>query len=331
MAKAQAEASSSEEDQLAADSSGDGGAAAQAKAAQKRSNGTNQASIQKKAASAGERAASDLSKILVVDQALAENLARTILPVVQEVSGGLLHAVEPVLHEYRDDVAHAMEEQIRRAFPAIGPSLAATADGETQEANDGTESPSEPPSPGTDENAPTESADRVGRTDLPNMTTEARGHASSTEIAETKPDDTPGGTEMTSEAAQSEQTTNDESSEGAPEKAQASNEQSSNGKAQQRGRRQQGRGAEGRSQSRIYFYDPQGAARAGLLRLATDWKEAGSTYQAMHAYMEVLTRYPQSGAAAAATEGLVNLADSLQKQGRFYAALNIYDKLDAML
>jgi hypothetical protein len=136
---------------------------------------------------------------------------------------------------------------------------------------------------------------------------------------------------MTSEAAQSEQTTNDESNGGAPEQAQASNEQSSTGRAQQRGKRQQGSGTRGRGQSQTYFYDPQGAARAGLLRLATDWKEAGSAYQAMHAYMEVLTRYPQTGAAAAATEGLVDLANTLQKQGRFYAALNIYDKLDAML
>ena len=136
---------------------------------------------------------------------------------------------------------------------------------------------------------------------------------------------------MTSEAAQSEQTTSDESTEDAPDKAQARNDGQSNGKRQKQNRKQPTSRDSGRRGTPTYFYDPKGAARAGLLRLATDWKNAGSTYQAIHAYMEVLTRYPQSGAAAAATEGLVDLADNLQKQGRFYAALNIYDKLDAMI
>jgi hypothetical protein len=221
-----------------------------------------------------------------------------------------------------------MEEQIRRAFPAIGQGASVTENRDTEETTNNTEPPSEPSSARVEGMAPTTAADGDDRTDQPGTTSEARGDASSEDTPESKSDDIPGGTEMTSESAQSESTTND-----APAQAQGRNDtdRQSNGKMQQRNGQQQKDGNSGRGQSPTYFYDPQGAARAGLLRLATDWKEAGSTYQAMHAYMEVLTRYPQTGAAAAATEGLVDLADRLQKQGRFYAALNIYDKLDAML
>jgi TolA-binding protein len=75
-------------------------------------------------------------------------------------------------------------------------------------------------------------------------------------------------------------------------------------------------------------YDPQGAARAGLINLATTWRDSGATYQAISVYTEVLTRYPGSSAAAAATEGLVEMARNLQEQGRFYTALSILRKLE---
>ena len=88
---------------------------------------------------------------------------------------------------------------------------------------------------------------------------------------------------------------------------------------------------QGQRSQPTYYYDPQAAARTGLLHLATEWKEAGGTYQAIHAYMEILTRYPQTGASAAATEGLVDLANRLEKQGMFYTALNIYQKLEQAL
>lgn len=80
-----------------------------------------------------------------------------------------------------------------------------------------------------------------------------------------------------------------------------------------------------------YVFNPQGAARAGLLNLATTWRESGATYQAISVYEEVLTRYPGSGAADAATEGLIEMARSLQQQGRFYTALNIFRKLEELV
>ena len=44
----------------------------------------------------------------------------------------------------------------------------------------------------------------------------------------------------------------------------------------------------------------------------------------------MLIRYPQTGAAEAATEELLLLAEKLAQQGRYYAALNIFNKLEQL-
>ncbi|MBV9279203.1 MAG: hypothetical protein JOZ41_03900 [Chloroflexi bacterium] len=80
-----------------------------------------------------------------------------------------------------------------------------------------------------------------------------------------------------------------------------------------------------------YYYDPAAAVRAELIRLGDDWRAAGALYQAIAAYTEVLTRYPDSGAAAAATEGLVTIAREMKQHGRYYAALGIFKKLEALV
>jgi tetratricopeptide (TPR) repeat protein len=77
-------------------------------------------------------------------------------------------------------------------------------------------------------------------------------------------------------------------------------------------------------------FDVRRAIPIGLLRLARNWSEAGSVYQAIHAYTEVLVRYPETGAADAAVEELLVLAEKLAQQGRYYAALGIFNKLEAL-
>jgi hypothetical protein len=328
MAQAKAEMSNSSDEQSAADFSTDGGTATDVTRASR----GNRASAGAKAAptpvKAVEQVAAGLARVLIVDEALAENLARTILPQLQKVSGDLLRAVEPVLQRYQQDVVHALEEQVQRAFPAIDRSAPHGADRETEEIPGATRSQDEQSAPQAQDNVGAKPDEREHRTDRDSTTSEIGSDEPAGDAARMTTDHTSGGTEMPSKT---EQKANDESTGDASEKGQGSNDRPTRGRAQQ----QNGKGREGGSASRpqnpTYFYDPQGAARAGLLRLATDWKEAGSAYQAMHAYMEVLRRYPQTGAAAAATEGLVDLANRLQKQGKFYAALNIYDKLDAML
>jgi len=77
-------------------------------------------------------------------------------------------------------------------------------------------------------------------------------------------------------------------------------------------------------------FNARHAIQVGLLRLARSWSEAGSIYQAIHAYTEVLVRYPQTGVADAAVEELLMLADKLAQQGRYHAALNIFNKLEQL-
>jgi hypothetical protein len=89
------------------------------------------------------------------------------------------------------------------------------------------------------------------------------------------------------------------------------------------------RPAEREAQPRVF--DGRSAARVALLRLARRWHEAGSTYQAIHAYTQVLIRYPGGGAANAAAEELLELADDLEREGRFHSALNILNRLDQLL
>ena len=77
-------------------------------------------------------------------------------------------------------------------------------------------------------------------------------------------------------------------------------------------------------------FDARRAIPVGLLRLARSWSDAGSTYQAIHAYTEVVVRYPQTGAADAAVEELLTMANRLAPQGRYYAALNIFNRLEQL-
>jgi len=78
------------------------------------------------------------------------------------------------------------------------------------------------------------------------------------------------------------------------------------------------------------IFDPRRAVPIGLLRLARSWSEAGSIHQAIHAYTEVLVRYPQTGASEAVAEELLVMAERLAQQGRYYAALNIFNKLEQL-
>jgi len=80
-----------------------------------------------------------------------------------------------------------------------------------------------------------------------------------------------------------------------------------------------------------HVFDPVAAAQAGLLNLAWRWQRAGAPIRAIHAYMELLVRYPDTPAAAAAVADLVELSDRLAREGHFHIALGIYDQLEELL
>jgi len=77
-------------------------------------------------------------------------------------------------------------------------------------------------------------------------------------------------------------------------------------------------------------FDARRAVPVALLRLANTARASGGVYTAIYAYMQVLERYPDTGAASAAVEGLLELADLLEQNGRFYTALNILNQLEEL-
>lgn len=79
------------------------------------------------------------------------------------------------------------------------------------------------------------------------------------------------------------------------------------------------------------FFDPVVAAQTGLLNLAWRWQQAGAPIRAIHTYVELLTRYPDTPAAAAAVADLVELSEKLAGEGQFHTALGIYDQLEELL
>jgi hypothetical protein len=79
-----------------------------------------------------------------------------------------------------------------------------------------------------------------------------------------------------------------------------------------------------------YPWDPRRLTQIGLLRIAHSWNSAGSLYSAIYAYEELLIRYPGSGAAEAAADELVEIAQELAREGRLYTALHVLRKLDEL-
>lgn len=77
--------------------------------------------------------------------------------------------------------------------------------------------------------------------------------------------------------------------------------------------------------------DTERLAQTGLLNLAWSWQQAGAPIRAIHAYMQLLDRYPGTPAAAAAVADLVEISDILADQGQFHTALAIYDQLEELL
>lgn len=75
-------------------------------------------------------------------------------------------------------------------------------------------------------------------------------------------------------------------------------------------------------------FDPVAASRLATLRLARNWRFGGNTYGAMHAYERILAKYGGTPAAHAAAEELIAMAGELEREGKFYTALNIYNKVE---
>lgn len=300
-----------------------------------------------------------------LDPELSARLTRIILPVVREFSETIMQAIQPALQSYQDQLARLMVQQVETILPTIQDELQREAKVRVAQALESMRleeaTPAPAPARGSRGRKPAPQTRSRGKRageaqsrNGPSATPEGKSSPQGPTLTHSQ-SEKPGGTEMTTETAQSEQATeettgqNQDDQQNAQaqaeqpqgqqsEQAQASDQtentdgtDDNNAPQQPATRNRSNQPARRRSQQATYYYDPQAAARTGLLQLATAWKDAGSTYQAMYAYFEILNRYPQTGTAAAATEGLVDLARNLEKQGMFYAALSIYQKLEGAL
>jgi hypothetical protein len=79
------------------------------------------------------------------------------------------------------------------------------------------------------------------------------------------------------------------------------------------------------------IFDPKLVAAVGFLRMSRKWANTGSVHQAISAYREILVNYPGTSVASAATEDLVVLAETLEEQGQYYAARDIFRMLNGSL
>jgi tetratricopeptide (TPR) repeat protein len=77
-------------------------------------------------------------------------------------------------------------------------------------------------------------------------------------------------------------------------------------------------------------FSARSAVPVALLRLGNASLVTGSIYTAIHAYTQILERYPDTGAANAAVENLLSLAERLQDEGRYYTALNILNQVEEL-
>ena len=73
------------------------------------------------------------------------------------------------------------------------------------------------------------------------------------------------------------------------------------------------------------------AAQTGLLNLAWSWQKSGAPIRAIHTYVQLLSRYPGTPAAAAAVADLVELSETLANQGQFHTALAIWEQLEELV
>jgi hypothetical protein len=119
--------------------------------------------------------------------------------------------------------------------------------------------------------------------------------------------------------------------------------QQSKSRASGGGRNQKQRGSDNQQQSRgrngarpegsrapkpYEEFDPLGAARVFALRLARSARERGHVYGAMYAYEGILAKYGGTVAGQTAAEEMLEMAAELEEEGKFYTALNIYDKIE---
>jgi hypothetical protein len=108
----------------------------------------------------------------------------------------------------------------------------------------------------------------------------------------------------------------------------AQSQENGNNEEQQSRGREARRLEEPRELEPTEVFEPLSAARIATLRMARNWRFGGNPYAAMHAYERILAKWGGTPAAHAAAEELIAMAGELERDGKFYTALNIMNKVE---
>lgn len=85
---------------------------------------------------------------------------------------------------------------------------------------------------------------------------------------------------------------------------------------------------QGQEVDRLGEQDASQRAQEAMLRMGHHLREQGHVNEAMDMYMKLLEDYPDTKAANAAANALVDLAVYLEQNGMPHMALNVYRKLE---
>ncbi len=84
----------------------------------------------------------------------------------------------------------------------------------------------------------------------------------------------------------------------------------------------------GQEIDRLAEKDPSVRAQEAMLRMARSSQEQGHVHAAIDMYVRLLEDYPDTPAAKAAANAMVDLAQFLEQNGMPHTALEVYEKLE---
>lgn len=94
---------------------------------------------------------------------------------------------------------------------------------------------------------------------------------------------------------------------------------------------QPGQNQPGQEINELAQQDPSLLAQEAMLRMARDMQAQGHVNAALDMYTRLLEEYPDTQAARAAANAMVDLAQYLEQNGMPHTALHVYQTLEQLL
>ncbi len=69
--------------------------------------------------------------------------------------------------------------------------------------------------------------------------------------------------------------------------------------------------------------------RASMLRMGQNWQKLGKLNQAINTYLRIIQENPGTSESEEAKAALLEIAAGFEREGRYYLAIDIYDRLSA--